>query len=213
MIVIASNNPKLVNRWSRALQKKYQLYIVSQKSSLLRSIGNIKPRVLLLDVGLPRLRVVRELPDIQKLSPSTRILVLFESPTTKDGISVLKAGAKGYASQKLSAASREKSVNALIRNELWAGRRVLADLFAQLHSEHQRTASTHRPNTSLDGLSPRKRQIAELVSEGIGNKDISARMNIGQATVKAQLTEIFRHFRVTNRLQLALQLARKSSIK
>ena len=101
MVVIASNNPKLVNRWSRALKKKYELYFVNQKSSLLRSIGNIKPRVLLVDVSLPRLRIVRDLPNIQKLSPATRILVLFESPTPKDGISVLKAGARGYANHNL----------------------------------------------------------------------------------------------------------------
>jgi DNA-binding NarL/FixJ family response regulator len=207
MVVIASNNPKLVNRWSRALKKKDELYFVNQKTSLLRSLGNIKPRVLLLDVGLPRLRVVRELPDIQKLSPSTKILVLFESPTTKDGISVLKAGAKGYANQNLSAANLEKSVTSLIRNQLWARRGVLADLFVQLHSENRRRASLPRSIGVLDGLSPRKRQIAELVAQGIGNRDISARLGISEAAIKSQLTQIFRRFKVSNRLQLALQLA------
>jgi DNA-binding NarL/FixJ family response regulator len=114
MILIASHDQKLVNRWSRALQKKYELYFVNQKSSLLRSIGTIKPRVLLLDIDLPRLRVTKELPNIQDLSPPTKILVLSASPTTKEGIAVLKAGAKGYAGQMINAVQVEKAVTALI---------------------------------------------------------------------------------------------------
>ena len=103
MVVIASNNPKLVNRWSRALQKRYQLYIVNQKSSLLRSIVDIRPRLLLLDAQLPRLRLIRELPDIQKLSPVTRILVVSASPSNMEAIGVLRAGAKGYCGAKTRA--------------------------------------------------------------------------------------------------------------
>ena len=212
MVIIASNNPKLVNRWSRALQKKYELSIVTQKNSLLRSIGQIKPRVLLLDASLSRLRVERDLPNIQNLSPSTRILVLFESPTINDGISVLKAGAKGYAVQNLSAANLEKCVASLIRNELWVKRSVLAGLFSQFHAENRQRTS---PKTIevLEGLSDRKRQIAELIAQGVGTREISAKLGIGEAAIKAQLTRIFRHFEVSNRLQLALKLTALTASK
>jgi DNA-binding NarL/FixJ family response regulator len=207
MVVIASNNPRLVKRWSRALQKKYQLYFVNQKSSLLRSIVDIKPRALLLDANLPRLRAVRELPDIRELSPVTKILVLSASPTTKEGIGVLKTGAKGYASPQISAPHLEKAVRAMLRDEVWAGRKMLAEFIAQTVSENRARASAPKSNSALNTLSARKRQIADLISRGAANKDISDQLNISEAAVKAQLTQIFRRFGVSNRLQLALQLA------
>jgi hypothetical protein len=80
MILIASNNPKLVNRWSRSVRKKYPFYTVSQKTALIRAMSSLKPPVLILDVGLPRLRAARELPDIQKLSPLTKILEPLRQP-------------------------------------------------------------------------------------------------------------------------------------
>src|SRR5687767_3132978 len=118
MVVIASNNPKLVRRWSRVLQKKYHLHVVHQKPSLLQTIGSIKPSVLLLDASLPRLRAGRELPAIQDLSPLTKIFVISASPTTREGINVLKGGAKGYAKPQIRAAHVEKAVRAMLRNEI-----------------------------------------------------------------------------------------------
>jgi DNA-binding NarL/FixJ family response regulator len=87
MILIACNDPKLVDRWSRALREKYPLYSVNQKTALLRAMSSLKPRLLIVDVGLPRLRTVRELPAIQQLSPLTKVVVISDRPTTSEGVS------------------------------------------------------------------------------------------------------------------------------
>ena len=203
MIVIASSNSKLVNRWSRALQKKYQLYFVNQKSLLLRSIVNINPRVLLLDANLPRLRIVRELPDIQKLSPLTKILLLSASPTTKEGIGVLKAEAKGYCSQSISSVLLQKAVRAILRDEFWAGRRVISELINEVVSPNNRMTFVPKSKLPLDGLSVRKRQVAAIVMEGASNKEIAKRLNITESAVKAHLTGIFRQLKLSRRHELA----------
>ena len=56
----------------------------------------------------------------------------------------------------------------------------------------------------LDGLTPRQREIARLISDGSSNKEIAARLNVAESTVKAHLTAIFRKLKVSDRLQLAL---------
>ena len=89
MILIACDDPRLVNRWSQALKEKYPPYTVSQKTSLMRALINLKPRILFVDVGLPRLRAVRELSSIQELSPLTKIVVISDRPTTGEGVSGL----------------------------------------------------------------------------------------------------------------------------
>jgi len=203
MVVIASNNLKLVNRWSRALRKKYQLSIVNQKSSLLRSIGNIKPRLLLLDVQLPRLRVIRELPDIQKLSPVTRILVVSASPSHLEAIGVLRAGAIGYCGQDLSTGLLQRAARAVLRDEIWAARRTISTLIKELVSPTGRIAPGAKSNLPLAGLSPRKQQIVSLVMEGATNKQIGDRLGITEATIKAHVTGIFRQLNLSRRHDLA----------
>ncbi len=203
MVVIASNNPKLVNRWSRALQKRYQLHIVNQKSSLLRSIGNIKPRLLLLDAQLPRLRLIRELPDLQKLSPVTRILVVSPSPSNKEAIGVFRAGAIGYCGQDMSAALLNKAARAVLRDEIWAAHRTVAALIKELVTPSNRMAPAVKSNIPLAGLSPRKQQIASQVIEGATNKEIGDRLGITEATVKAHVTGIFRQLNLSRRHELA----------
>jgi hypothetical protein len=55
----------------------------------MRALINLKPRILFVDVGLPRLRTVRELPAIQQLSPLTKVVVISDRPTTSGGVSGL----------------------------------------------------------------------------------------------------------------------------
>jgi DNA-binding NarL/FixJ family response regulator len=203
MVVIASNNPKLVNRWSRALQKRYQLYIVNQKSSLLRSIVDIRPRLLLLDAQLPRLRLIRELPNIQKLSPVTRILVVSASLSNMEGMGVLKAGARGYCGQYLSAALLQKVARATLRDEIWAPRRTTSALIKELVAATNRIAPVVKSKIPLEGLSQRKQQIASLLIEGATNKEIGDRLGITEATVKAHVTGIFRQLNLSRRHELA----------
>ena len=206
MIVIACSDPKLVNRWNRALGKKYPSYTVSQKTALVRAVSSLKPRLLILHIRLPRLRVGRELPVIQGLSPLTKILVISDSPTTSEGISVLKAGAKGYCSSHINAALFKKAAKTMLQNELWAGRKIVTKLVEEMiaHSRHEMLAARSRLPLPFDALSARKRQIADLVIEGATNKEVASRLNISEATVKAHLTGIFRQLQLSGRLGLAL---------
>jgi two-component system, NarL family, nitrate/nitrite response regulator NarL len=202
MILIATNNPRLAKRWSRALRGKYASCVVSHKPALTQTLSSLKTRVLLLDVGLPRLRTARDLPSIQRLSPPTKIIILSAALNTNEAIAVLKAGAKGYCDHRISGALLQKATRAAIRGELWAGRKIVSELVEEMISTENRRTLVSTGKISFDGLSPRKRQIAALVVEGIINKEIANRLNISEATVKAHVTGIFRRFKVSRRLDL-----------
>lgn len=204
MIVIACSDPKLVNRWNRALGKKYPSYTVSQKTALVRAISSLKPPPADLAYRLAAPPRGKRTAAIQRLSPLTKILVISDSPTTSEGISVLKAGAKGYCSSHINAALFKKAAKTMLQNELWAGHKIVTKLVEEMiaHSRHEML--TARSKTPLDTLSARKRQIAELVIEGATNKEIAGRLNISEATVKSHLTVIFHRLQLAGRLKLAL---------
>jgi len=212
MIVIACSDPKLVTRWSRALGGKYPFYTVSQKTALVRAISNLKPRLLILHTGFPHLRLGRELPAIKGLSPLTKILVLSGSPKTSEGVCALKAGARGYCGQNINSSLFRKAVKTVLQDELWAGHEIVTRLAEEMVADSKHEMPTARSTRALDGLSARKRQIADLVSQGATNKEIANRLNITEATVKSHLTAVFHRLQLSTRLQLALLAAAQTVV-
>jgi Response regulator containing a CheY-like receiver domain and an HTH DNA-binding domain len=63
----------------------------------------------------------------------------------------------------------------------------------------------HRPG---EDLTPREREVLDLVGQGLANKQISRRLNIKEKTVKAHLTNVFQRIGVSDRTSAALWAAR-----
>jgi two-component system, NarL family, nitrate/nitrite response regulator NarL len=203
MILIASHNTKLAMRWTRALRGKYVSCVITEKSALEASLRGLKPNLLLLDLGLPRLRPARELPNIQRLSPATKIIAMSDAHSSNEGSAILRAGAKGYCRHSISGTLLQKAIKAVIRGEFWAGRQIVSELIDEVVSADTNRKLPPKVGMSLDGFSPRQRQIAALVVEAARNKEIANRLNISEAAVKAHLGALFRKFNLATRLELA----------
>jgi two-component system nitrate/nitrite response regulator NarL len=203
MILIASNNPKLAMRWTRALRGRYVSCVITEKSALGESLRGLKPAVLLLDLRLPRLRPSKELRNMQQLSPTTKIIAISGAHNSEEGAAILKAGAKGYCSHSISGILLQKAIRTVTGGEFWAGRKIVSALIDEALSieSHRNLSSTQ--NVNLDGLSPRQRQIAALVAQGTRNKEIANILSISEAAVKAHLGAMFRKFNLATRLELA----------
>lgn len=196
-------------RWVHRLQKTLAVWEVVERRALERAMANLKPDVVVIDLALPGLRRVRGLPDIRRLSPSTKIVVLTHALTDSEGVLVLKAGATGYCLRSMNPEQLEKAVAAVRKGEVWVPRRLVSRLVAELLSVIDRSkieALQSKPDPRLDNLTARQRVVAELISKGACNKEIARRLNITERTVKAHLTGAFRSVGVSDRLQLAILL-------
>lgn len=208
-LVMASPLAEHRRRWVPALQEALTVCEVAERGALERVMANVKPDVLVVDLTLPGLRRVRGLRAMQRLSPSTRIVVLTDTPTDREGVSALKAGARGYCVRTLDPQQLGKAVTAVQKGEVWAPRRLVPGLVAELLSLiESRKKDGRQPGADarLDKLTARQRMIADLIGSGACNKEIANRLNITERTVKAHLTEAFRNVGVSDRLQLALLL-------
>jgi two-component system, NarL family, nitrate/nitrite response regulator NarL len=211
MILIASNNPKLTIRWTRALHGKYPTCVITEKSAIKESLQGLKPSVLLVDVGLPRLRTARELPKFQRLSPTTKIMAMSSSANSKEALAVLKAGAKGYCPHGINGTILRKAVKAVLSGEFWAGRKVLSELIDEAISARTQKVPHTARLINADSLSPRQRQIAVMILDAARNKEIAEKLKISEAAVKAHISAMFRKFNLSTRLELARLLAATAS--
>ncbi len=209
MVLIASANARLRNQWGRFLKERFPIDEVADRPALDKSIADRKPSFLLLDLSLPQLGGIEAIPDIQSLSPSSKIILLTSTPDDGEAISALKAGVKGYCNKGVDPALLLKALEVVQKGEIWVGRKIIPNLLEELTSitERQEKFSVLPTGVDFDSLTPRERQIAQFVGDGFSNKEIAGRLNISDRTVKAHLTSVFRKLKTFDRLRLALLMA------
>jgi len=214
MVLIASANSKLRRLWIRSLKEKFSIHEVADRAALEKIMANRRPSVLLLDLALPQLEGVGNLPAIQSLSPSTKTILFTSAPDDGEGIRALKAGAKGYCNKNISPTLLTKAVEVAQKGEIWVGRKVIPGLLEELTSitERRQKDSPLQLNVHFDSLTPRERQIANLVGDGANNKEIANRLKITERTVKAHLSAAFRKLKIQDRLRLALLVAEHNRV-
>ena len=116
-------------------------------------------------------------------------------------VEALKTGARGILSKGATVESLLKAVRVVHQGELWASKRVIA-----LTVEELAARSVNPPVGKLafgERLSPREREIVQLIVGGLSNLEAANRLGITEATVKAHLTHIFQKLALRGRAQLA----------
>lgn len=206
LVVIASSVAGLRKRCRQALSNGYSIHESADRGDLERAIVGHRPAAVLLDVTLPGLGGAGGIASVQKLRAAARIIVLTEAPDEREGIAVLKAGARGYCQRDIDIALLEKATYVVLKGEIWVGRRLIPHLLEELTvlTEQRRRDAPSKGDERLGRVTPRERQIVDLLSAGASNKEIAKRLNVTERTVKAHLTAIFRKLGLSGRLQLAL---------
>jgi DNA-binding NarL/FixJ family response regulator len=214
VILIASADPELRKRCALCTQVTSSTHEACDLRGLERCMAEYRPDVLLLDLYLPHMGEVAGLPAIQRLCPSTRIILFAGANDERQAICAIKAGAKGYCTKEIKPSHLRKAVQVVQKGEVWVGRKAICHLLEELTSRNENGANDSPPleEVYLRHLTPREHQIALLVGSGSCNKEISGHLNISERTVKAHLTAIFHKLQITDRLRLGLFVAAQNHV-
>ena len=147
-----------------------------------------RPDVVLLDVhmpdggGLAILRAVgSELPDV-------RFLVLSVSDAPADVMDLVRAGAHGYVTKAIDPADLAGAVRSVA-----AGEAVFSPSLAGFVLE----------DPELSSLTPREREVLQLIARGYLYKEVGAELGISPKTVEHHVSAVLRKLQLTNRHQLS----------
>jgi DNA-binding NarL/FixJ family response regulator len=211
-VLLASSSAALRKRWSQGLSG-FAIQEAEQRAALEQSIVQVGPAVVFIDLALPGLGGLSGVPAIQRLNPTAKILLLAGEANEGEAVFALVAGARGYCQRNIGPSLVRKATEVIQRGEIWIGRRVIPLLLKKLTGlpPVARDDARSAAEGPFDSLAPRERQIAALVGTGSNNKEIAARLNIAEATVKAHLTSVFRKLNVSDRLRLALFVTERKS--
>ncbi|HET7341836.1 MAG TPA: response regulator transcription factor [Methylomirabilota bacterium] len=144
------------------------------------------PDVLLMDIGMPSLNGVDAAARLTRESARPRVIILSMHTGEEHVLRAIRAGAAGYLLKDATPAELETAVRAVARGETYLSpaisRYVVEDYVRRAGGEHG----------PLDRLTPRQREILQLIAEGNTTKAIAAKLGLSVKTVethRAQLME------------------------
>ena len=162
-------------------------------------IEETRPDVVLLDMALPV--AAGAIGEIGSLPHAPRIVAIARTEDEDELLACAEAGISGYVANDDSVASAVRAMESVSRGELLTTPRVAAVLLARV-----RTLAAATPSTEQYRLTPRERQIADLLGDGHTNKAIAGQLGIEPTTVKNHVHNILEKLQVTRRTDAALRL-------
>ncbi len=212
MVLIATPVEDLRRLWSAGI-KGFNTVEAADRLLLVRIMERRTPAVVLLDLDLPQLGGMDGVAALRRSQPAAKIVILTSRPDAKEGIAALKMGARGYCDRGISPLLLGKAVQAVQNGELWIGRRLISHLLEELSALTDAQTSGGGGvdiDDRLSRLTPRQRDIVELLGAGASNKEIAQTLAVAERTVKAHLTDVFRKLGTSGRLQAALLVVEHS---
>ncbi|HZM04956.1 MAG TPA: response regulator transcription factor [Candidatus Saccharimonadales bacterium] len=163
----------------------------------LRMIPAHAPRIVLMDIQMPEMSGVECAVRLKTALPSLQIIMLTVYEDTDTIFKALRAGASGYLLKR----SSHQEILGAIRDLLHGGAPMTAAIARKVVAAFHEPVKQEDPHTLLSG---REREILDLLSAGLSNKEIGARLNVSQFTVKNHLANVFAKLHVRSRTQAVI---------
>jgi len=174
----------------------------------LRLITELKPDVVVLDIGMPLLNGLDATRQIKRDHPRTRVLILTMHENEEYVRQVLASGAMGYILKDAAARELIDAIRAVYRGEA-----VLSPAITRLVIEDYLRWGDLQTNHHENDLSPREREILQLIAEGYTNKQIAEILFISIKTVQTHRTNLMSKLDLHDRGELIKYAIQKKIIE
>jgi DNA-binding NarL/FixJ family response regulator len=199
-VLIADDHPVVRQGLRTYLELQADIVIAGEAGSGVEAIAEaarLAPDVVLLDMVMPEGGGLGALRGIGSGPGAPRVIVLTSFAEDGRVVEAMRAGAAGYLLKDAEPAE----LLAAVRAAHAGGAPLHPDAAAHLVSELRRPAAPD--------LTPREREVLELLARGMPNKAIALRLSLSEKTVKAHVSAILRKLDVTDRTQAALRAVRE----
>jgi NarL family two-component system response regulator LiaR len=158
----------------------------------------LDPDVVLMDLVMPRLDGLGAMRELRARVPRARVIVLTSFLDDDKLLPALRAGAAGYLLKNAPPPELARAVRAAHAGEALLDPVVAARLVETLAGD----------GDPLDRLTPREREVLELIGRGFPNKRIARRLEVSEKTVKTHVGHVLAKLGVTDRTQAAVVAVR-----
>jgi DNA-binding NarL/FixJ family response regulator len=184
--------------------------IVGEAGSVAEAVPMIReldPDVVLLDVHLPDGGGEAVIAGVSQERPGVKFLALSVSDAAEDVIGVIRAGARGYVTKTISGDELTSAVTRVADGDAVFSPR-LAGFVLDAFREGDRVGD----DAELNELTPREREVLQLIARGYRYKEIAARLHLSVKTVETHVSAVLRKLQLSNRHELTRWAAERRLI-
>ena len=164
----------------------------------LKQIPKHQPAIVLMDVQLPNMSGIECTAHLKQLLPNLQIIMVTVYEDTERIFKALRAGACGYLLKRCP----PEELIAAIRDVRQGGAPMSREIARKVISSFQEPLTVA---AEVEELSPREREILELVAAGFPNKQIADRLGLTDGTVRWHLRHVYHKLHVRSRTEAALK--------
>jgi DNA-binding NarL/FixJ family response regulator len=164
----------------------------------LKLIPKLKPEIVLMDIQLPDISGIDCTVQLKQLLPAVQIIMVTVYEDTERIYKALRAGACGYLLKRC----KPEELLAAIREVRQGGAPMSREIARKVINSFQEPVASA---AEVEGLSPREREILELLAAGFPNKEIASRVGLTDGTVRWHLRHVYNKLHVRSRTEAALK--------
>lgn len=195
-VIIIEDNELLRDSLKEAINKSRDIncnYTFSSGEAALEFIEKeeLVPDIILLDIGLPGINGIEMIPELKRLTPSSRIIIITVHDDDENVFNAICAGASGYLLKDLSADKIVESINEVMNGGAPMNSHIAKKVLNMFRDQ----------NIKSNGydLSDREKEILSLLVEGLHKKQIAEKIFLSHHTVDSHIRNIYAKLEVHSR--------------
>jgi DNA-binding NarL/FixJ family response regulator len=177
-ILIADDHTLIAELCKKLLETDFDVIgIVSDGRALLRAARELKPDVIVVDVAMPILNGLDAGQQAKEMLPAVRLVYLTMNPDADVAAEAFARGASGYLLKTCAAAEMVLAVREVLRGKSYVSRGLSRDTIDVVRWSHKKLINAD------ERLTPRQREVLQLLAEGKVMKEVGGILNMSTRTV------------------------------
>lgn len=190
-VLIADDHKIMLAGLRSLLEKQTDFDVVGEADNGRKAVQmaqEIKPDVVVMDVSMPDLNGIEATMQIIESLPETRVIALSMHSDKRFVVGMLRAGASGYL---LKDCASQELANAIV--QVAGGKKYLSpEITGVVIDDFLQGGSSEKGSTVTSQLSPREREVLQLIAEGWSTKQIASHLYVSIKTVETHRRQIMK---------------------
>lgn len=171
---------------------------VGDGHALLEAAQRLEPDLIILDIAMPLLNGVDAARQIKRLCPDAKLIFLTMQTSPTYATEALEAGASGYLLKHSAPVELPLAINAALRGQRYLTPSIATPVVDRAVNP-ERMSTVKNP---VAALTPRQREILQLIGEGKGTKEIATHLNVSVKTVDFHKTRLMQRLNIHTTAEL-----------
>jgi DNA-binding NarL/FixJ family response regulator len=154
--------------------------MVEDGRALVEAAQKLRPDLILLDISMPLLNGLEAARQLTKLVPESKVIILTMHASPTYATEAFQAGASGYLLKRSAASELSKAIESVLQGQQYLTPLITKDVLSSIF----KPSTGERGTPASTALTPRQREVLQLVAEGRGTKEIATILSVSVKTVE-----------------------------